>query len=315
MRMSVPFVVLALGLLVPSHAQEKARRFCDEADPKNKCPGVDCRCVPDTLEVTFDGRRRSTLHAGDLEPGSRIMVTVLTDTRSSQFNGWSYGVAHDMSVLRVLSATMAGTDARIAQPGGFDATSIEKIQECVDDDPRCATFRDGGGWISATVLSLVPQADLPVKRNSLAIAEYTLLERPGPEGTLLRLTDRLKKVGSPPVAITFTIEGKNRAPITLIDGFISPGGLPPPGPFLRGDASGDGRINVSDAIGILLAVLSREELACEDALDTDDSGNIDFVDGLSLLRFLFDRGPSLSIGICGPDLTEDSLMCSTNCPG
>ena len=67
---------------------------------------------------------------------------------------------------------------------------------------------------------------------------------------------------------------------------------------------------MSDSIGILLAVLSRDELACEDALDADDSGHIDFIDGLTLLRFLFDRGPAGPIGTCGTDSTADLLGCS-----
>ena len=224
MRACLPAsVVLALGVLVPASGQEKVRIFCDEADPANKCPGADCRCAPDTLEVTFDGRSGSVLHAGDLEPVATITATVVLDTKSDQFQGWAYGVAHDLSFWRCLEVTMDGTDAKIASPGGFDATTFEKIQECIGDDPRCAAARDGGGWISATVLNVGGYPELPVKRNSLAIAEYTLLERPGPQGTTIEFSNRLKRMGSPPVAINFTIEGKSRVPITLIDGFITSG--------------------------------------------------------------------------------------------
>jgi hypothetical protein len=309
MRLSSIFTILVLAHSAAAHAQEKVHAFCDEADPSNKCPGMDCRCVPDTLEITFDGRSRSTLHAGHLEPGAKITATVVLDTMSAQLQGWSYGVAHDESMLKLLSVTTEGTDWKMFMPGGFDPTSMEKIQRCVDDDPRCANSRDGGGWISGTVLSLREHGELPLKRNSLAVAEYTLLQRPGPEGTTIELTDRLRKVNSPPVAINFTIAGRTRIPTKLVDGFITPAQAPAR-PFLRGDANGDGRINVTDAVGILLAVFSRDELACEDALDTDDSGNIDFVDGLVLLRFLFDRGPAGSIGLCGTDSTEDFLDCT-----
>jgi hypothetical protein len=316
MRACLPAsALLALGVLGQGYGQEKARKFCDEADPASKCPGDNCRCAPDTLEITFDGRGRSILHAGDLEPGATIAVTVVLDTRSAQLIGWSYGVAHDESVLKLLSVTTQGTDYKMVVRNDFDATSMEKIQRCVDDDPRCANVRDGGGWISATPLHVGDYVELPVKRNSLAVAQYTLLERPGPEGTTIELTDRLKKVGSPPVSIGLTVSGRSKVPTMLIDGFITPEAPPAAGPFLRGDANGDGRIHVTDAIAILHAVLSREDLACEDALDTDDSGNIDFVDGLVLLRFLFDRGTAGAIGICGRDLTDDSLGCSTACSG
>jgi len=314
MRACLPAsAVLALGVLVPAHGQEKARIFC--VDPANKCPGADCRCAPDTLEVTFDGRSRSTLDADRLEPGARITVTIVTDTKSDDVQGWSYGMAHDAAVLELMSVTTDGIDATTAFSSPIVMVSSDRIRQCLDDDPRCPMSKDGGGWISATVLPFHLTGQLPIRRNSLAIAEYTLLERPGPEGTVIGFSERMHGVGSPPVRINFTVGGRSKVPMTLIDGFISPEAPPAAGPFFRGDANGDGRINVTDGIGILLALLSRDELACEDALDTDDSGNIDFVDGLILLRFLFDRGPAGPIGTCAPDSTADLLDCSLSSCG
>ena len=308
MRLSLPFTVLMVAHAAGAYAQEKARTFCNEVDPRNQCPGADCRCTPDTLEVTFDGRSRSTLDADSLEPGARITVTIVTDTKSDQVQGWSYGIAHDAAVLELVSATADESDAKGVFSPFHVVVYSDKIQQCIDDDPRCPVSTGGGGWISATYLPIHLRGQLPIRRNSLATAEYALLERPGPEGTVIGFSERMHHVGSPRVTIHFTIGGRSKAPTTLIDGFISPS-APADAPFLRGDANSDGRINVTDAIGILLAVLSREDLGCEDAHDTDDSGNIDFVDGLILLRFLFDHGSQGSIGICAMDSTEDFLEC------
>jgi hypothetical protein len=62
----------------------------------------------------------------------------------------------------------------------------------------------------------------------------------------------------------------------------------PTGPrFIRGDANGDGRVNIADAKKILLALLRSETPACEAACDLDGSRDIALDDGLYLLRSLF----------------------------
>jgi hypothetical protein len=87
-----------------------------------------------------------------------------------------------------------------------------------------------------------------------------------------------------------------------------------PHAFLRGDATGDHDRNIADAVRILNA-LFVEGLAnntCPDALDVDDSGRIDLSDAVGLLMFLFQggrqpRAPALD---CGWDVTpDDGLGC------
>ena len=60
--------------------------------------------------------------------------------------------------------------------------------------------------------------------------------------------------------------------------------------FLRGDANGDGEIDISDAVALLGSLfLGFRAPACDDAADTDDSGELDVSDAISLLNFLFNR--------------------------
>jgi hypothetical protein len=221
MRVIAVFVaVFAIGSVPEGRlwAQEKERVGCDPSLPRNNCPGPDCACAADTLEVTFDGDTLSTSLVDHV--GAKVEAVVMTETVSQQVQGWSYGVAHDDGVLTLESASLDGTDAKAEYRMGFDATRIN-VETCTNPtDVKCVDSRPGGGWISAVVLSLTEAAQLRVKRNSIARASYTVQALPGKEGTLISLSDRLKGPGSPPVQIAFTIGGRTRNPSKLVDGHL-----------------------------------------------------------------------------------------------
>jgi hypothetical protein len=83
--------------------------------------------------------------------------------------------------------------------------------------------------------------------------------------------------------------------------------------FVRGDASGDGRVNVSDAIRLLLALFAGGAApSCADAADANDSGGLDLADAIFLLHFLFQKGPAIPAPHPAPgiDPTADALECS-----
>jgi hypothetical protein len=102
------------------------------------------------------------------------------------------------------------------------------------------------------------------------------------------------------------------------DGVPSPGavhvifGLPKSYPFVRGDASFDGMINITDAI-VLLEFLFQGGLAfeCEDAADADDDGVLVITDAIYILSSLFLGGPPPREPYPddGFDPTEDALGC------
>ena len=81
-------------------------------------------------------------------------------------------------------------------------------------------------------------------------------------------------------------------------------------PFLRGDANGDGTLDLSDAIH-LLAYSFRGEgaLRCLDAADANDDGRIDLGDPIFLIRWIFGGGsaPPPPYPVAGHDLTGDNL--------
>lgn len=83
--------------------------------------------------------------------------------------------------------------------------------------------------------------------------------------------------------------------------------------FVRGDASGEGTVDISDAVAILnYLFLGGSIRKCDDALDSNDDGSVDIGDPVFILNFLF-AGSSKSIPPPYPrpggDRTEDELRC------
>jgi len=77
--------------------------------------------------------------------------------------------------------------------------------------------------------------------------------------------------------------------------------------FHRGDANGDGRTNLSDAIFVLKHLFHGGSIGeCLESADANNDGQIDLADPIAVLQYLFQRGaapappgpPPLS---CGPD--------------
>ncbi len=82
--------------------------------------------------------------------------------------------------------------------------------------------------------------------------------------------------------------------------------------FLRGDASGDGTVDMNDAIAIVRLLFAGGIAAsCYDALDANDDGRVDISDAVFDLLFLFTGRVSLPAPypVKGPDRTEDELYC------
>jgi hypothetical protein len=84
------------------------------------------------------------------------------------------------------------------------------------------------------------------------------------------------------------------------------------GTFIRGDANGDGILDISDAIGVLSFLFTGGATPpCPKAADANDDGTVDISDGVRILGFLFLGMEALPgpVRVCGADLTEDLLSC------
>lgn len=86
----------------------------------------------------------------------------------------------------------------------------------------------------------------------------------------------------------------------------------PPGSFRRGDANGDGKMNISDPVFILMHILSDGSApACRKTADVNDNGEIELGDPIFALNYLFASGPAppAPLAECGADPTDDGLSC------
>ncbi|HNR99142.1 MAG TPA: lamin tail domain-containing protein [Planctomycetota bacterium] len=83
--------------------------------------------------------------------------------------------------------------------------------------------------------------------------------------------------------------------------------------FVRGDANGDGRFDLSDAVFILLHLFKGRPAPCLDACDVNDSGDLDIADAVFALAHLYGGGeaPRAPFPSEGPDPTPDALTCGT----
>ncbi|MBI4606252.1 MAG: lamin tail domain-containing protein [Planctomycetes bacterium] len=64
-----------------------------------------------------------------------------------------------------------------------------------------------------------------------------------------------------------------------------------PRTFVRGDATGDARVDLADAVKVLFHLYAGGVMSCLDAADADDSGSVELTDAVLVLRFLFLDGP------------------------
>ena len=87
--------------------------------------------------------------------------------------------------------------------------------------------------------------------------------------------------------------------------------LPGPRAFVRGDADSTLRLNVSDAIRIILHLFGGMPIPCEDPADADDNGEVNVTDVITVLAYLFQRGPDLPAPHlqAGFDPTPDAFPC------
>jgi hypothetical protein len=88
--------------------------------------------------------------------------------------------------------------------------------------------------------------------------------------------------------------------------------------FSRGDANGDSKINVTDGVILAQNIFANKLVFfdCQDMLDVNDDGQLNTLDPVELLRYVFLRGPvpPSPFKTCGIDPTADTLTCTMpNC--
>ncbi|MCI0634064.1 MAG: CotH kinase family protein, partial [Actinobacteria bacterium] len=160
----------------------------------------------------------------------------------------------------------------------------------------------GTAWINVSTILLAgveaqpPLAWLPPNTNPV-VWEMTVPLEPGPnELTFLAIDAGGEIIAEAGITVTRMAD------------------QPPPAMFIRGDTNLDGRINITDATGILFHLFQGAPAPCEDALDVNDDEDLDIVDAVQLLGFLFGEGepPAPPYPLPGVDPGEaGALGCET----
>jgi hypothetical protein len=118
---------------------------------------------------------------------------------------------------------------------------------------------------------------------------------------------------TPALEVSLAADRAVRAVYSTVDG---PGGTV----FRRGDSTGDGEVNISDAIKILAFLFTGgAPLSCDDATDANDDGSRNISDAITILSYLFSGTatiPAPGPEACGVDPTADGLDCAAGgaCP-
>jgi hypothetical protein len=320
-----------------SLAQEPERVFCDDTDPANRCPGLDCLCGDDTFEVVFDGQLEdSVFEFASFTQGMAVPMRVVCAAVTDRIRGYSFGVAHDSAFLDLQrpDLTTIGTASEEARNGGFSALRLVP-----------------GGFILAIVLNFKQPVVLPTGRPDLVSARYTLTADPGTAGTPIEFVETL---GNPPTQIVLTVDGPffppfvgddemncingidddedgrtdredpdcvvqsvSRLPRTLVDGLVRRA-LPP---FRRGDCDGDGAVRegLSDVLPLLEFLFrSGSPPPCLAACDANGDGGIaDVSDAVYLSNFGLRGGPPPPAPFpgCGAGTPADGKLGCESPPG
>ena len=108
-------------------------------------------------------------------------------------------------------------------------------------------------------------------------------------------TVRFANATSPDTTATFTAVGSYTLRLTAGDGLMTVLDdlqVTVNRQAIRGDANGDGVIDVSDAVRILLHLFSGMNLTSTEPADVNADGRVDMSDSIYLLSFLFRNGPA-----------------------
>ena len=102
---------------------------------------------------------------------------------------------------------------------------------------------------------------------------------------------------------------------TKVFRIIPASGAPVDQDFIRGNGNGDGVVDISDSVFILMHLFLGlgTEPPCLDALDTDDNATVEITDAIYGLNALFTGGPPPPQPYpgCAGDPTDDTLGCLT----
>ncbi|MGE3165383.1 MAG: hypothetical protein AB7O52_10800 [Planctomycetota bacterium] len=287
---------------------------------------------------TFWFLERNTDTFWNLDPSGTLIQSFPHPAPPAQNFVFNIGLAYDATRHAFTATTADFADTEITKTIGMTTTGLligENIPlEAAAINPLNGLARaDGRIWVSGSVgeLSqmlelkagdaLPPPVDLLCAETAPNIVTLTWIETGVATEVEIRRGGVLiatipggveqyvdAGVGLGPRAYTVTTRSSAAASEPSACAVIVAGGTP----FLRGDATHDGGVNIADAIFVLSYLFSSGPTpVCPDAADVDDNGAINIGDAIYLLTFLFNSGlqPPQPFPLPGGDPTLDAMSC------
>lgn len=252
---------------------------------------------------------------GDV-PAAGMFTVELLLSNDTYLEGFQTSITWDHTEIELAKVTGVGTDAADLMTAANPSISAgnEPFEFFWPGTPVEIPGTQRSRLISGFVFDYVPpysNADLP----------------PGHDRSVLRLTFHVVggASGAQTEILFDTALGANFVIIGgfSIDGTLDHGWLTFVDTFRRGDANGDGVVNVQDAVFLLNYLYNHGSApTCFDAADSNDDGNpagINTADIVHILDYLFGGHAALPspFGQCGVDPTADAWGCAAiggSCP-
>ena len=256
----------------------------------------------DAYEINPPEATEDAIRIGDVEAGSgsEVLVPVYL-TNAVPVDAVQLVVRYDPSVLRIASGreTLVYDGTYYEQFAGkwftvnygassssflYDRPWVTEVDAHPDDGVFTASIVSH--IIFASVFQVPPGEDTLVAKIRFEVSPDV------PAGTSLHLDPDAGPAGYGPFGLhnELTYKGEGRYATIHprevggilrigVDGDISF--------FRRGDANGDEKLDISDAVSVLGYLFLGTEISCEDAADADDSGDLLITDGIVILMHLF----------------------------
>jgi hypothetical protein len=252
----------------------------------------------DAYEVTPPVQTSDAIRIGDVEAGSggEVLVPIYL-TNEVAVDALQLVVKYDPSVLRIATGgdTLEYEGTHYGQFAGQSFTvGPANFTWFAPYVSRVVSYPEEGIF-TASIVSCFVFAEVfqvPPGEDTLVAQIRVQVSPDVPAGTALHLDPDAGPDGYGPFHIRneLTYRGEGRYATIHprevggilrigVDGDISF--------FRRGDANGDEKLDISDAVSVLGYLFLGTEVSCEDAADADDSGDLLITDGIVLLMHLF----------------------------
>ena len=146
----------------------------------------------------------------------------------------------------------------------------------------------GPGWVTGVVISVAGMDFLPAGSGyELHGAFYSISDDLGDEDIVTPVTLCDEVIGIPATPIVIVVAGLS-VPSQTNDGTVT---ISPNSPFVYGDANGDAVIDIADGVAILAFLFNGGPSECDDALDSNNDGVISLYDAFMIICLLFCDSP------------------------